>query len=104
MSNPTSAALQPWAPALMQRLNGWILTHIRSLEMLGVLMRITSFSVVSWMGPSSPFMLVWVFNTLDALLLSWCSLLKRDRAYTLLNCFWVVVGVVGILRAQQIIH
>jgi hypothetical protein len=62
-------------------------------------MRIFSFSLVSWMGPDSPFMFVWIFNTIDAILLSWCALLKRDRAYTLLNCFWILVGIVGIFRA-----
>ncbi|OQX16643.1 MAG: hypothetical protein BWK73_03315 [Thiothrix lacustris] len=67
-------------------------------------MRIASFSVVSWLGPDSPFLLVWIVNTLDAILLSWCSLLKRDRAYTLLNMFWIVVGIVGILRASNFIH
>lgn len=69
--------------------------------MIGVLMRIFSFSLVSWLGPLSPFMFVWVFNTIDACLLSWCALLKRDRAYTVLNVFWILVGIVGILRAGQ---
>ncbi|HAX70499.1 MAG TPA: hypothetical protein DCY14_12875 [Anaerolineae bacterium] len=67
-------------------------------------MRIFSFSLVSWLGPSSPFMFVWVFNTLDALLLSWCAILKKDRAYTLLNVFWVLVGLVGIFRSGDLIH
>jgi hypothetical protein len=26
--------------------------------------------------------------------------LKRDAAYTVLNVFWVVIGVVGIVRAD----
>jgi hypothetical protein len=26
--------------------------------------------------------------------------LKKDRAYTLLNAFWVIIGVVGIARAS----
>jgi hypothetical protein len=85
----------------MQAMNGLVLRHIRSLEMIGVLMRIFSFSLVSWMGPLSPFMFVWVFNTVDAVLLSWCAVLKRDRAYTVLNVFWILVGIVGILRAGQ---
>jgi hypothetical protein len=73
---------------------------MRTFEMVGVLMRITSFSVVSWMGPKSPFLFVWIFNTMDALLLSWCSLLRRDPAYSLLNIFWIGVGGVGISRAM----
>jgi hypothetical protein len=72
--------------------------------MTGVLMRISSFSLVSWMGPESPFMLVWVVNTTDAVVLSWCAILKKDQAYTLLNVFWILVGVVGILRAGAFFH
>ncbi len=83
----------------LRPINAFILLNMAQLEMTGVLMRICSFSLVSWMGPDSPFLLVWVFNTLDALLLSWCAILKKDRAYTLLNVFWILVGVVGILRA-----
>lgn len=89
---------------MLQTLNAFILRHLSILEMIGVLMRIASFSLVSWFGAASPFLFVWVVNTLDALLLSWCSLLKRDRAYTLLNVFWIVVGVVGMLRASNVVH
>lgn len=80
--------------------NAFLRRHMRTFEMVGVLMRITSFSVVSWMGPKSPFLFVWIFNTMDALLLSWCSLLRRDPAYSLLNIFWIGVGGVGISRAM----
>lgn len=85
-------------------INRHILDHIRSYEMIGVLMRIASFSVVSWMGPDSPFLLVWIVNTVDAILLSWCAILKRDAPYTVLNVFWIVVGAVGIARAGGWIH
>jgi len=67
--------------------------------MIGVLMRIFSFTLVSWLGPQSPFLFVWIFNTADAFLLSWCAILKKDHAYTLLNVFWILVGFIGILRA-----
>lgn len=53
----------------MPSLNAFVLRHIRAIEMIGVLMRIFSFSLVSWMGPASPFMFVWVFNTVDAVLI-----------------------------------
>ncbi len=69
------------------------------MEMIGVIMRIISFSLVSWMGAASPFMFVWVFNTVDAILLTYCAMLKRDAAYTLLNAFWILVGIIGIARA-----
>ncbi len=84
--------------------NAFLRRHIRSVEMIGVLMRIFSFSLVSWMGPASPFMFVWVFNTVDAVLLSWCAILKRDLAYSVLNLFWILVGLVGIARAGGLLH
>lgn len=83
----------------IQTLNAFVLKNMQTLEMIGVLMRIFSFSLVSWMGPQSPFMFVWAFNTIDAMLLSWCAVVRRDRAYITLNTFWIMVGIVGIARA-----
>ena len=83
----------------MAVLKNFVLQHVRTVEMIGVLMRIVSFSVVSWLGEDSPFLFVWVFNTLDAIILSYTAILKKDRAYTLLNVFWIFVGLVGIFRA-----
>jgi hypothetical protein len=80
-------------------MNQFILKNIKAFEMIGVIMRIFSFSLVSWLGPESPFLFVWIFNTIDAILLSWCAILKKDRAYTLLNVFWILVGIIGIFRA-----
>ena len=77
----------------------FIKNHTPAFEMLGVIMRIISFTLVSWLGPASPFMFVWVFNTVDAILLTYCAMLKKDRAYTLLNSFWIIVGIIGIARA-----
>lgn len=88
----------------INRVNIFVRKHMSYIEMTGVLMRIFSFSLVSWLGPASPFMFVWIFNTTDAVMLSWCSVLKKDRAYTMLNMFWIMVGVVGILRAGNFIH
>jgi len=85
-------------------INAFVRRYIRSFEMIGVLMRIFSFSLVSWLGPESPFLFIWSVNTLDAVVLSWCSILKQDHAYTLLNVFWVMVGIVGVLRAENLIH
>ncbi|SKB45224.1 hypothetical protein [Daejeonella lutea] len=82
-------------------MNQYILQNIRAFEMTGVMMRIISFTLVSWLGPESPFLFVWIFNTADAILLSWCSVLKKDKAYTLLNVFWIAVGVIGIWRASS---
>ncbi|MFN3587694.1 MAG: hypothetical protein ACK4UT_09340 [Moraxellaceae bacterium] len=69
-----------------------------------MLMRIFSFSLVSWLGPASPFLLVWIINTVDAVVLSWCALLRPDPAYSVLNIFWIVVGIVGIVRALPPAH
>ena len=88
----------------MRPINLFILKYLIELEMIGVIMRISSFSVVSWMGADSPFLYVWLLNTLDAILLTWCAILKKDAAYSLLNGFWILVGVVGILRAGNYIH
>jgi hypothetical protein len=84
--------------------NSIVRQHLVSIEMIGVLMRIFSFSLVSWLGPASPFLFVWIFNTVDAVMLSWCAVLKRDRAYIVLNVFWILVGIVGILRAGQFVR
>lgn len=89
---------------VISRVNLLVRKHMAYIEMTGVLMRIFSFSLVSWLGPASPFLFVWIFNTIDAVMLSWCSVLKKDRAYTMLNMFWIMVGVVGILRAGNFIH
>ena len=90
--------------ALLSKLNTLVTVNIRAIEMIGVLMRIFSFSLVSWLGPKSPFLFVWAFNTTDAVLLSWCALIKKDAAYTVLNVFWVGVGIVGMLRTIGFMH
>jgi hypothetical protein len=90
--------------SLLNRLNAFVVQHLRPIEMLGVLMRVFSFSLVSWLGPASPFLFVWAFNTTDAVLLSWCAIIKKDRAYTVLNVFWIGVGVVGLFRAAGVLH
>jgi len=84
-------------------INSFIRNNLKTIELVAVVMRIGSFSLVSWLGPHSPFMLVWVVNTIDAVGLSWCAILKRDMAYTLLNVFWVIIGVVGIVRASGVV-
>jgi len=85
-------------------MNSFVVRHLKTIEMIGVLMRIFSFSLVSWLGAHSPFLFVWIFNTVDAVMLTWCSTLKRDRAYTLLNAFWILIGIIGILRAGNGLH
>ena len=83
----------------MNSINVFVASNSKSIELTGVLMRIFSFSLVSWLGEASPFLFVWIFNSVDAIILSWTAILKKDRAYTLLNVFWIGVGFVGILRS-----
>ncbi|MBX7106553.1 MAG: hypothetical protein K1X57_20930 [Gemmataceae bacterium] len=90
--------------SLFGRMNLWIAGRLRAIEMIGVLMRIFSFSLVSWLGPDSPFLFVWAFNTVDAIMLSWCAIIRRDPAYSILNIFWIGVGVVGMYRATGFAH
>ena len=90
--------------SLLSRLNAFVVLNLRTIEVTGVLMRVFSFSLVSWLGPQSPFLFVWAFNTIDAVMLSWCAIIKKDRAYTVLNVFWVGVGIVGIFRAVGFLH
>ena len=72
---------------LMTLINQFIRRNIKMIEMVAVVLRIGSFSVVSWLGPHSPFLVVWIVNTIDAIGLSWCAILKKDMAYTLLKVF-----------------
>jgi hypothetical protein len=89
---------------LLRWINAAVTHNLRSIEMVGVLMRIFSFSLVSWLGPDSPFLFVWAFNTADAIMLSWCAIIKKDKAYTVLNVFWIGVGIVGMVRAAGFAH
>ena len=84
-------------------INAFVLKNIKFIELLAVVMRIGSFSIVSWLGPHSPFLIVWIVNTVDAIFLSWCAILKKDMAYTLLNVFWVIIGAIGIARASGLL-
>lgn len=86
--------------SFMTALNAFVRKNVKQLELTGVLMRIVSFTLVSWLGPKSPFLFVWIFNTIDAALLSYCAILRKDSAYSLLNVFWIIVGIVGIARAS----
>lgn len=66
------------------------------LEGFGVAMRIFSFGMLSIMGKDTPFLTMWSINTIDAALLTWCAIQRRNRPYILLNVFWLIVGLVGI--------
>ncbi len=81
-------------------IESFFMKHLESLEMLGVIMRIVSFTLISWFGALSPFMFIWIFNTVDAVLLTYIAILRKNKAYTLLNFVWILVGVMGIIRTS----
>ena len=69
---------------------------IERLEGIGVVMRIMAFGVLSVMGAETPFLWMWIWNTIDAVILTYCAWERGNRPYILLNIFWLIVGVVGI--------
>ena len=69
---------------------------IKWMENIGVVMRIIAFGTLSIMGPSTPFLLMWIWNTIDAIILTYCAWERDNKAYLILNIFWMLVGIVGI--------
>lgn len=69
------------------------------LEGIGVVMRIMAFGLLSVMGPTTPFLLMWIWNTIDAVILTYCAWERDNKPYILLNFFWLIVGVVGIYNS-----
>jgi hypothetical protein len=72
---------------------------IEFLEGFGVAMRIFSFGMLSILNKDTPFLTMWVINTLDAVILTWCAWERGNRPYMLLNFFWLVVGAIGIYNS-----
>lgn len=54
MSTSANPAARPYTPGrpLLGSVNAFIVKYMKQLEMVGVVMRITSFGLVSWMGPA----------------------------------------------------
>ena len=69
---------------------------INWMEHIGVVMRMIAFGTLSIMGPDTPFLLMWIWNTIDAIILTYCAWERDNRAYLILNIFWMLVGIVGI--------
>jgi len=69
---------------------------VKLLENIGVVMRILAFGTLSIMGPQTPFLIMWIWNTIDAIILTYCAWERSNRAYLILNIFWMLVGIVGI--------
>jgi len=66
------------------------------LEGIGVVMRILAFGMLSIMGKDTPFLAMWIWNTIDAVILTYCAWERDSKPYILLNTFWMIVGLVGI--------
>jgi len=69
---------------------------VKWMEHIGVVMRIIAFGTLSIMGPQTPFLWMWIWNTIDALILTYCAWERGNKAYLILNIFWMIVGLVGI--------
>ena len=70
--------------------------HVKLLENIGVVMRVLAFGTLSIMGPGTPFLLMWIWNTIDAIILTYAAWERGNKAYLILNIFWRLVGLVGI--------
>jgi hypothetical protein len=69
------------------------------MEGLGVVMRIAAFGMLSIMGKDTPFLLMWIWNTIDAILLTYCAWERDNKAYIIMNAFWLIVGAIGIYNS-----
>lgn len=69
---------------------------VKALEHIGVVMRIVAFGTLSILGPDTPFLWMWIWNTIDALILTYAAWERDNKAYLLLNIFWMIVGFIGI--------
>jgi len=76
---------------------------LERLEGIGVIMRILAFGLLSVMGKDTPFLWMWVWNSIDAVLLTYCAHQRGNKPYILLNAFWLVVGVIGIYNSIPLI-
>jgi phosphoglycerol transferase MdoB-like AlkP superfamily enzyme len=69
------------------------------LEGIGVIMRIMAFGLLSVMGKNTPFLWMWIWNTIDAVILTYCSWERDNKPYMILNIFWLIVGAIGIYNS-----
>ena len=64
---------------------------VKLLENIGVIMRILAFGTLSIMGPDTPFLWMWIWNTIDAIILTYAAWERDNKAYLILNIFWMLV-------------
>ena len=74
---------------------------VKWFESIGVIMRIFSFGMLAILGKDTPLLTMWIINTIDAMILTWAAWERSNRAYIILNIFWLIVGVVGIWNSYH---
>ena len=87
---------------MKQQAKGKLIKSDKVLELMegiGVVMRIMAFGLLSVMGKNTPFLWMWIWNTADALILTYCAWERDNRPYIILNIFWLIVGVIGIYNS-----
>jgi hypothetical protein len=87
---------------MKQQAKGKLIKSDKVLELMegvGVVMRIAAFGMLSVMGKDTPFLLMWIWNTVDAILLTYCAWERDNKAYIIMNAFWLIVGAVGIYNS-----
>jgi phosphoglycerol transferase MdoB-like AlkP superfamily enzyme len=70
-------------------------------EGIGVAMRILAFGVLSIINEHTPFLAMWIVNSIDAIILTYCAFKRKNRPYMALNLFWLLVGIVGIYNSWE---
>jgi hypothetical protein len=55
--------------------------------------------MLSILNKDTPFLLMWIWNTIDALILTYCAWERSNTPYIILNIFWLIVGAVGIYNS-----
>jgi hypothetical protein len=55
--------------------------------------------MLSVMGKDTPFLLMWIWNTVDAVILTYCAWERDNKPYILMNMFWLIVGAIGIYNS-----
>ena len=87
---------------MKQQTRGKLIQSDKVLELMegvGVVMRIAAFGMLSVMGKDTPFLLMWIWNTIDAILLTYCAWERDNKAYIIMNAFWLIVGAIGIYNS-----
>jgi hypothetical protein len=87
---------------MKQQTKGKLIQSDKVLELMegvGVVMRIMAFGLLSVMGKDTPFLWMWIWNTIDAVILTYCAWERDNKPYILMNTFWLIVGAIGIYNS-----